>query len=113
MNTQSVQSIDQTAAVVATAQVVEKDGRFSGRVDLSPMPANLRQLFDEFEEIVNDQVFSLLDEVEEKIAAHALKVVLADGQPAPCDDLQVYPSTGRISFRLVCSGRPGAVPASR
>src|SRR5437667_12041635 len=113
MSTETVQIIDLSAGVVATAQVAEKEGRFSGLVDLDSMPADLRRLFDEFEEIVKEQVFSLLDEVEEKIAAHSLKVGLPDGQASRCEDLQIYPSTSRISFRLVRSCRPGTVPTSR
>ena len=64
MNNQTNQIIDPNRNMVATGQVAEKEGRFSGRVDLALMPASLRQLFEEFEVSVNEQVFSLLDEAE-------------------------------------------------
>ena len=112
MNSQTVQIEDQNRDVIASAQDVEDEGRYSGTVDLACMPANLRQVFEEFEEIVNDQVFSLLDELEEKIAALALQVVFPGGHGAPCEDLQIYPSTRRISYRLVRSPVDGQLKGS-
>jgi len=67
--------IDQCRDVVALAQVTERGECFAGLIDLSQMPANLRRKFEEYEEIVNGQMFSLLDEIEEQIGAIPLKVV--------------------------------------
>jgi hypothetical protein len=79
MKTKAVKIIDECGKVVATAQVARRGDRFSGRIDLDLMPASLRQQFEEYEEIVNGQVFSLLDEVEDQIGALGLKVLLEDG----------------------------------
>src|SRR5260370_30592634 len=99
MNQQIMQLIDPNRNVVATAHVEEKHGLFAGHVDLASMPPRLRQLFLEFEEMVNNQVFSVLDEIEDKIASVGLQIVFPNGQEASLRDLQIYPSTGGISFR--------------
>ena len=73
-------------------------GRFDGRIDLAPAPAELRRLFEQFEEIVEGQMLSLLDGVEGRIAALNLSAVRAGGRAELVHDPQVYPSTGAVSF---------------
>ena len=58
----------------------------------------MRALFAEYEEIVEGQMFSLLDDVERRVADLHLNVLLEDGAELRADDLQVYPTTGAISF---------------
>jgi hypothetical protein len=101
MSLQRVTIIDQRRHVVATAQVSEQNGYFAGRIDLSPMPAILQRQFEEYEEIVNNQMFSLLDALEQKIGTILLKVVFADGHEAELADVQIYPSTKKVSFKVV------------
>ena len=100
MDTQTVSFIDQRGNVVATAQVAPIEQRFSGVIDLTHMPAQVRQMFDEFEELVNGQMFTLADEVEEQIAELSLNVVFDQGRAMAIEDLQIYPSTKRLSFRV-------------
>ncbi len=101
MNNQTIKLIDQKQTVVATAQVSRSEERFAGWIDLRPMPGCLRQTFDEYEEIVNDQMFSFLDEIEEQIDAMRLRVIFEKGEEAALQDLQIYPSSNRVSFKLV------------
>jgi hypothetical protein len=101
MISQRVTLIDQGRQAVATAQVTEQDGSFIGRIDLSPMPVSLRQLFEEYEEIVDTHAFSLLDEIEEKIKNLHLKVIFEDGYEAALIDVQIYPSTNKVSFQVL------------
>jgi hypothetical protein len=100
MKTQTVRLIDQARNTIAVARVGMEGDRYGGTIDLHGMPANLRALFDEFEEVVNGQMFSFLDEIQEKIGALPIKVVLENGQEIFLNDLQVYPSTGEVSFKL-------------
>ncbi|MGH8066612.1 MAG: hypothetical protein ACRERE_15505 [Candidatus Entotheonellia bacterium] len=100
MNSQCVTLIDQGRQVVATAQVAEQSGQFTGRIDLSPTPVPLQRLFTEYEEIVSTQIFSLLDAVEEQIAALHLVGVFEDGHEAALADVQIYPSTKKVSFQV-------------
>lgn len=86
---------------MATAQVAEEGSHYGGRIDLRETPANIRALFDEFEEIVNGQMFAFLDDIQERIRAILIKVVFDNGQEEYVKDLQIFPSTGDISFRLV------------
>ena len=104
--------IDQRRRVIATVQVAERDGTFVGRIDLSLMPVSLRRLFEEYEEIVNTQAFSLLDEIEEKIENLHLKVVFEDGSEAAPADVQIYPSTNKVSFQVPkgIASQPGGTP---
>jgi prepilin-type processing-associated H-X9-DG protein len=101
MSLQQVTIIDQKREVVATAQVTEQDGTFTGQIDLSPMSVPRRRQFEAYEEIVSQQMFSLLDEIEEKIGSMRLQVVFADGHVVPLADLQIYPSTKKVSFKVV------------
>ena len=92
--------VDQRGEVVATAVVCEREGRLTGTIDLAPMPTGLRQKFQEYEEIVRDQVFSLLDDIEQQIGAIPLTVLFDDGLEVPIQDLQIYPSARRVSFQV-------------
>jgi hypothetical protein len=105
MNTRLVRLIDRSRAVLAVAQIADEGGYFGGTIDLRSMPSDLRALFEEFEEIVNGQMFVFLDEIQEKIAALAIRALFDDGSEVDIKDLQVFPSTGDLSFRL------GGVPA--
>ena len=101
MSSQRVTLIDQGRQVVATAQVAEQAGTFTGRIDLRPMPVSLQRLFEEYEEIVNTQTFSLLDEIEEQIETLHLQAVFEDGHEAALADVQIYPSTNKVSFQVL------------
>ena len=103
MSGESIQIIDSSRKIVATARVNDRDGRFAGTVDVSAMPAPMEGTFEEFEEIVNGQMFSFLDEIEDRINGLALRVILGDGRESCVEDLQIYPSSGKVSFRLACS----------
>lgn len=67
-------------------------------------------LFKEFEEIVNGQMFASVDDIQDRIGAFHLKAVLETGRVVAVEDLQVFPSTGDVSFRLTealaSSGKP-------
>ena len=105
MSSQCVTLITQGRQVIATAQVAEQHGQFTGRIDLHPMPGPLQRLFAEYEEMVSTQMFSLLDAVEEQIAALHLTGVFEDGHAAVLADVQIYPSTKKVSFQVV----PGTI----
>ena len=103
MSSQRVTIIDQSRQVVAKAEVSEQGGYFAGRVDLSLMPAALQHQFEEYEEVVNQQMFSFLNELEDKIEGLLLKVVFANGNVAQLADVQIYPSTKRVSFKVAAA----------
>ena len=88
------------SAVVATAQVAEKDGCFTGSIDLRTLPLELLRRFEAYEEIVNAQMFRLLDEIEDQIRAMPQLVVFDEGRKFPVEDLQIYPKVARVSFHL-------------
>jgi hypothetical protein len=100
MTSQRIRIITPDRKVVALAQVAQHDGLFTGQIDLSPMPVPLQQLFAEYEEIVDTQTFSLLDTIEEQIESLRLTAVFPDGHEAVLADLQIYPSTQNVSFKL-------------
>lgn len=63
-------------------------------------PDELRALFERYDELVNDQVFAALDELEEQIDALRLCVLDDDtGQRTPVSDVQLT-RDNRISFRI-------------
>lgn len=97
---QNITLIDATGAVVAAARVDHERELFSGPVDLGNMPKNMIRKFEEFEELVNDQTFSLLDRIQDEIERFGLKAVFEDGRQEGIDDLQIYPSDRVLSFKL-------------
>ena len=90
--------VDSNSAAIAELDVRLRDDRVEGTIDLRRTPPALRKLFDEFEAIVEGQMFGLLDEIEAKIAANRLRAAFADGTEAKIADLQVFPSSGAVSF---------------
>lgn len=108
MKPQTANLLDPAGNVVATARVTDEGVHYGGTIDLRGTPPSLRALFEEFEENVNGQMFTFVDEVEEKIGALRLKAVFDAGHEAYVKDLQVFPSTGGVSFKLaeVPSGNP-------
>src|SRR4051812_34087442 len=100
MTTHPICLVDQSSARVATLRVEPVGDRYRGTICLDATPPELRHLFEEFEENVEGQMFTLADEIEEKIGVIPLKVVFLDGTEAYVEDLQVYPSTKRVSFKI-------------
>src|SRR5438552_3483287 len=100
MTTQPIYLVDQSSTRVAVLKVEAIGDRYRGTICLDGTPAGLKHLFEEFEENVEGQMFSLADEVEEKIGAIPLRVVFPNGMEAFVEDLQVYPSTKRVSFKV-------------
>lgn len=91
--------IDPSAARVAALDVAPAGDHFEGSVALDATPAELRRLFEEYEEVVEGQVLSLVDDIEERVGALLLRAVFDNGSVAPVCDLQVFPSTNSVSFK--------------
>lgn len=100
MTDQPINLVDQSSARIADLNVSLTGDLYSGTISLDATPPQLKRLFEEFEEIVEGQMFSLADEVEEKIGAIPLRVVFGNGMEAYVQDLQVFPSTNRVSFKI-------------
>ena len=115
MDTQSVRFVDASGNLMATGSVNDEGGHYGGTIQVRELPASTRDLFEEFEEIVSDQMLSFIDEIQARIGALRVKVVFSDGHESALDDLQIYPSTGDVSFKLATprtfNGAPAAVPA--
>jgi hypothetical protein len=73
------------------------------------MPAEVQRVFEEYEGIVNDQGFSLIDDFEQKISDLGLRVNFGGNADFGIQDLQMYPRLGRVSFRLSQSDFEAAV----
>src|SRR5947209_5745598 len=100
MGTRTVKLIDPSRKIVAIAQVADEGTHYRGTIDLDNTPPSLRALFEEFEEIVNGQMFGFLDDIQGKIGALLLKAVFDTGDEVDIQDLQIFPSTGDVSFKL-------------
>src|SRR5438128_268643 len=100
MATQLIYLVDQTSTRIAVLNVTLIGELYRGTICLDATPPQLKQLFEEFEENVEGQMFSLADEIEEKIEVFPLRVMFANGTEATVEDLQVYPRTKRVSFKV-------------
>lgn len=99
MTSRPISLIDRSHARVAALDVRGVGDSYEGTIDLAGTSPRLRALFERFEEVVEGQMFSLLDAVEEEIGQLPLKVEFEDGTEALVEDLQVYPSTRAVSFK--------------
>jgi hypothetical protein len=93
--------IDPSSARLASLDVSTVGDHFEGTLDLNQLPDDLRLLFTEFEEVVEGQMFSLLDRLDERIRAAQLRLDWGGGTSTSVEDLQVFPSTGAISFKAM------------
>jgi hypothetical protein len=100
MSDRTIRIIDPSRRILATARVAEEDGSFAGSIDVGSMPRDILRRFEAYEEIVEGQMFSLLDEIEDQISGLTLSAIFDDGQEFLVEDLQVYPSSGRVSFKV-------------
>lgn len=88
---------DHSGNVLAVVDVVEYVPRkYKGRIISSNFPEDLTHLLNEFQELAESQVFSLIDEVAERIAGFALVFTLTGSE---IHDLQVY-NGELISFQV-------------
>ena len=92
---------DHQSKRVALLDVKWQGEHFEGTISLETTPLPLVKLFARFEEIVEGQMFSLLGDVEEKIAELGLIVVFEDRSETEVTDLQVFPSTNAVSFSVL------------
>lgn len=67
MTTQSIYLVDPPSTRIALLNVAPIGDRYRGTICLDATPPELKHLFEEFEENVEGQMFSLADEIEEKI----------------------------------------------
>jgi hypothetical protein len=100
MTAQPSYLVDQSSTRIAVLHVTLIGDLYRGTICLDATPPQLKHLFEEFEENVEGQMFSLADEIEEKIGVIPLRVVFPNGMEAYVEDLQVYPSTKRVSFKI-------------
>jgi hypothetical protein len=91
--------IDQSAARFAALDVSLIGDHFEGTISLKATPPQLKRLFDEYEKIVEGQMFSLLDEIEQKLNALQIRTVFDNGSVMYVCDLQIFPSTSSVSFK--------------
>ncbi len=90
--------------LVGTVEVSKySDGRYSGSIELSRTPAPILELFHHYEELVNGQVLSLLDDADARMDALGISFHAENQEPVRIHDLQVYPSDGVVSFRRLGS----------
>lgn len=99
MTSQPIYLIDPSTARVAALDVASVGDHFEGTISLELTPLHLKQLFEEYEEIVEGQIFSLLNEIEERIGTIPLRAVFDNGSEAAVCDLQVFPTTRSVSFK--------------
>jgi hypothetical protein len=101
MTQRPVYLIDASAAELGALDVLLVGDHFEGTIVLGRLPDDLRTLFVEFEEVVEGQLFSLLDQVEMRIRDAGLRFRWENGATTQAEDLQVFPSTGAMMFRAV------------
>jgi hypothetical protein len=87
-------------AIVVIAEVEAQGEYYSGVADIDLMPRHILSQFETYESLVNDRILSLLDRMEAEIDVSSFAVVIEDGIFG-IDDLQIYPSSKAISFKML------------
>jgi hypothetical protein len=100
MTAKPIYLMDASSARFAVLNVSLADDAYHGTICLDGAAPELVRLFEEFEAAVEGQMFGLVDEIERKIGAIWLTALSEDAREARVEDLQVYPSTKRVSFRI-------------
>jgi hypothetical protein len=93
-----IEVVDPIQNLVATAEVEDKGDYYSGSVN--KMSEALRLEFEEYESLINDQIFSLLDQIEERISIDSFTVIFDGNTKFYIDNLQIFPKAGTISFKV-------------
>lgn len=116
MSMQPIKLVDPSGHLLGIVQAEAVGDHYGGTLEVHSLPAGVRALFDEFEEIVNGQMFSFLDDIQGRIAALKIRAVFEDGRVVAVRDLQIFPTTADVSFQLEeapLTNGPPAVPATR
>jgi hypothetical protein len=110
MNAKTIRLIDAAGRLLGVARVTDEGKYYGGTIDLTPTPPDVRSLFEQFEELVNNQEFPCADAIEAKIDALAIRGVADDGTAELIATLHVFPETANVSFTMVAtSGTNGSV----
>ena len=96
-----IRLLDNDQHLLATASVEDTSGCFSGTLCLCEMPALMRHVFEEYEQLANNQVFSLLDEIENRIEAMAIRGQFNDGRMFSLATCRFSPKLARFHSESV------------
>ncbi|MBN8469543.1 hypothetical protein JYJ95_23825 [Corallococcus exiguus] len=96
---------DAQGKLIGRVSVSAEGSLWSGDIDLSGAAPGIMSLFTEFEELVNDQVLSLLDDMETQVARLGPRFRVAGEEALPVEDLQIYPAQREVSFRTPHAAR--------
>ncbi|MCI0637929.1 MAG: hypothetical protein L0Y70_02575 [Gemmataceae bacterium] len=92
--------LDSNYALIGEVAIqMHKNGWYFGAFTSAPGFEKVKALFEEHTEIVNDQVLSLIDDVEQKIAALGLHLLVdGGGRVPPICDVQI--GNNSINFHV-------------
>lgn len=91
--------VDAQGNLIGLVRVSMVGGVWSGEIDLTGSAPSIVSLFTRFEDLVNGQMLSLVDELEAEISQLGAQLLVAEGEALPVGDLQIYPAQREVSFR--------------
>ena len=107
MNEAKIQLVDSTGNTLAELLASDEEGWFSGRVLSQSFPSEIAKDLAWYDEVVQHQMLSYLDEAIAAVERWGLRVRLRDGSTHPVYSLHISP-LNEISFRVT----PVPLPAS-
>ena len=90
---------DRDHNILGIATVQDRGDFYAGYVDTSKMPAAARWTFERYEKLLNDEVLSMLDVIEQEIANMGIVSVDDDAVITTLQDVKLLPKAGTVSFR--------------
>jgi hypothetical protein len=97
MNTEDIFLLDGTGRCLGKVSITQScNGLYQGKFIPIDFPEELKKVFRDYEELVNNQVYPLLDDIEEQIEGWS---IVLSNQVAKPKDIQLM-NENQISFRL-------------
>ncbi|WP_406700727.1 hypothetical protein V5E97_18205 [Singulisphaera sp. Ch08] len=96
---EAITIVDEGRNVVATGLVEFLGDCYSGSVNVDRMSDSFQKMFVEYEDVVNNQTFSILDQIEDRISSIRFSAIFEGGSEFPVKDLQIFPKGGTLSFK--------------
>lgn len=93
--------VDAQGNLIGAVRVSAEGGLWSGEIDLTGSAPSIVSLFTRFEDLVNGQMLSLVDDLETYISKLGARLLVAEGDALSVSDLQIYPAQREVSFRTI------------
>jgi hypothetical protein len=106
MNETEIQLVDSKGNTLAEVLATDEEGWFSGRVLSQSIPSDIAKDLSWYDEVVEHQMLSYLDEATAAVESWGLQVRFRDGSIHPVYSIHIS-ALNEVSFRVTPVPSPG------